>query len=239
MKRIPIKILSLLFLFFPSSIYAETIVLKSGKTMEGKITQKIDNRIKIDVGGMLMGYYLDEIETINGKRVEVYNPDVNAQEEKRDNKFASQEASDQGVAYLDRQRYDEAIAEFNKAIEIDPSFADAYYNRGIANSKKGNLDQAISDYTKAIQINPKDSDFYYNRGLAYHKKNDFDQAISDYTKTIQISPDAAAYYNRALDYSLKKEYDYAWDDVHKAEALGYKVNASFLEELKKASGRQD
>jgi tetratricopeptide (TPR) repeat protein len=238
MKRIPIKILSWLFLFLPSSIYAETIILKSGKTIEGKIIQKIDDRIKIDAGGMLMGYYLDEIETINGKRVGVYKSEVNIQEEKKD-KFASQEASDQGVAYLDRQRYDEAIAEFNKAIEIDPDFADAYYNRGIANSKKGNLNQAISDYTKAIQINPNDSDSYYNRGLVYHKKNDFNQAISDYTKAIQISPDATAYYNRALDYSLKKEYDYAWDDVRKAEALGYKVDTNFLEELKKASGRQN
>ena len=238
MKRMLIKILSLLFLFLPSAIYAETIVLKSGKTIEGKIIQKIDNRIKIDAGGILMAYSLDEIETINGKRAEVYDPNANVQEEKND-KLASQLASDQGVAYLDRQRYDEAIAEFNKALEIDPNFADAYYNRGLANAKKGSFNEAISDYTKAIQINPDDSDFYYNRGIAYYKKNDFDPAISDYTKAIQIRPDPTVYYNRALVYYLKKEYDYAWDDVHKAEALGYEVNANFLEELKKASKRQN
>jgi len=238
MKRRPMKIFSLLFLFLPSCIFAETVVFKSGKTIEGKIIQKTDEQIQVDAGGMLTGYPLDGIATINGKGVKAYKTSVDIQE--KQDKLVSRGASAQGAVYLDRQMYDEAIAEFNKAIEIDPDFADAYYNRGIANSKKGNLEKAISDYSKAIEINPRDSDAYFNRGLVYHKKNNLDKAISDYTKVIQISPNVTeTYYNRALDYFLKEEYDEAWDDVHKAEALGYKVNANFLEELKKASRRQN
>jgi tetratricopeptide (TPR) repeat protein len=234
-----ITILSLLFLSFPVCIFAETIVLKSGKTIEAKIIQKTDKEIALDFSGALMTYTLDEIESINGKRAQIYQPNINTQEEKKDIS-ASHAVLNKGLDYLDRKMYDDAIAEFNKAIEINPDYTDAYYNRGLSNAKKGNLDQAISDYSKAIEINPNDADTYFNRGLAYHKKNQFDQAISDYTKSIQINPHVGdTHYNRALDYYLKGIYDKAWDDVHKAQDLGYEVNSSFLERLKKDSGRKE
>jgi tetratricopeptide (TPR) repeat protein len=186
---------------------------------------------------MITSYRLDDIESIEGKRTEFYMPGVNNPEEKKGIN-AVREALNQGLYYLDKERYESAIAEFSKAIEIDPGLSDLYYNRGFAYSKAGKLDQAIADYSKAIQLNPEDSDSYYNRGLAYHSKKDFDRAIADYTESIRITPDiGATYYNRALDYSLKQDFDKAWEDVHKAESLGYTVSAYFLTELKKASRR--
>jgi rare lipoprotein A len=50
--------------------------------------------------------------------------------------------------------------------------------------------------------------------------------------------DAQAYYNRGLVYFGKKDFVKTWEYVHKAESLGYKVDPKFLEELKKASGRE-
>ncbi len=50
-KKISV-ILSLMFLFISSSIFAETIVLKSGKTVEGKILEKTDKYIRVDTEGM-------------------------------------------------------------------------------------------------------------------------------------------------------------------------------------------
>ena len=55
--------------------------------------------------------------------------------------------------FLDGQ-YDRAIVFFNKAIEKNPRFAEAYYNRGITYLEKKQFDKAISDFTKAIEINP-------------------------------------------------------------------------------------
>ena len=43
---------------------------------------------------------------------------------------------------------------YDRAIEINPDFAKAYYNRGVAYGKLGNHRQAISDYDRAIEINP-------------------------------------------------------------------------------------
>ncbi len=59
-------ILLLLTLCFPISTFAETILLKSGKTVEGKLIEKTNNYIKIDFQGVSLTYYFDEIDSIDG-----------------------------------------------------------------------------------------------------------------------------------------------------------------------------
>ena len=54
---------------------------------------------------------------------------------------------------------------FDKAIELDPKDANAYYNRGLAKSELKQYKEAIADYDKAIELNPKDAAAYYNRGV--------------------------------------------------------------------------
>jgi len=70
-----------------------------------------------------------------------------------------------GVDYADKGLYDESISGYNKAIEINPQYADAYNNRGVTFSLKGDYDRAIADYNKALEINPQYADAYHNRGL--------------------------------------------------------------------------
>jgi len=48
--------------------------------------------------------------------------------------------------------YEEAIVELSKAIELDPEYADAYYNRGLAYNRSGEVAKAISDYEKCIEL---------------------------------------------------------------------------------------
>ena len=79
-------------------------------------------------------------------------------------------------------QYDQAIADYNEDIEINPRDAVAYYNRGIAYGLHGQYDQAIADYTKAIEINPRDADAYYNRGNAYEANRNMKMACSDWRK---------------------------------------------------------
>lgn len=109
--------------------------------------------------------------------------------------------------------YDKAIEDYTKAIELNPNFADAYYNRGLAwvAIKEKEYDKAIKDYTKAIELKPDYADAYYNeRGLAWKAKGKYKEAINDYTDAIKIKPDFAnAYYNMGL---ARKEYN---DDPEK------------------------
>lgn len=144
-----------------------------------------------------------------------------------------------GKAYHAKGNYDDAISDYTKFIALKPNFARAYHDRGDVYMKEGNYDQAISDYTKAIELNPNFAWSYKNRGEAYHVKGNYDQAISDYTKFIELKPNLSwAYHNRAKTYYSKHDYSKAWDDLHKVVELGAKVDSDFLDELKKASGRE-
>lgn len=62
------KLILLLILYsgFNLHVFAETIVLKSGKKVEGKITEKADRYIKIDFDGVPLTYYIDEVNAIDG-----------------------------------------------------------------------------------------------------------------------------------------------------------------------------
>ena len=68
--RLGVLILVVLFIL-PPFASAETVVLKSGKTVEGKLIEKTDKYIKMDFQGVPLTYFLDEIESIDGKNVYV------------------------------------------------------------------------------------------------------------------------------------------------------------------------
>ncbi len=139
-----------------------------------------------------------------------------------------------GNTYYEQGKYDQAIADYTEAIDINPHFAKAYDNRGAAYAQKGNLSGAISDFTMAIANNPNDAEAYNNRGRAYAKLGNYVQAVSDYSKAIKINPNyGKAYNNRARVFYDIKKYTRAWADVQKAEELGITVNPDFIEELKK------
>lgn len=67
MKKI---VLFFIFIFIASPLFAETIMLKSGKSIEGKILERTDKSIKIDFYGVVLNYFLDEIDNIDGKKLE-------------------------------------------------------------------------------------------------------------------------------------------------------------------------
>lgn len=116
-----------------------------------------------------------------------------------------------GKDYYDQEKFDLAVTNYTKAIEIDPQDADAYYGRGLAYYDQEKFDLAIIDFTKAIEINSQDADAFSARGLAYYEQEKFDLAIADYTKAIEIDPqDADAYFGRGLGYA-QKNYDEAID----------------------------
>ena len=62
--------------------------------------------------------------------------------------------------------YDVIIKDYERAINLDPQFIYAYYNRAEVLSIQKDYRGAISDYTKAINIEPQFAEAYFNRGLA-------------------------------------------------------------------------
>jgi tetratricopeptide (TPR) repeat protein len=56
-----------------------------------------------------------------------------------------------------------AIADFSKALDLDPRLAKAHYNRAAVYRTKSEIDPAIADYSKAIEIDPQYSNAYFSR----------------------------------------------------------------------------
>lgn len=143
-----------------------------------------------------------------------------------------------GLIHNKQGNLPQALWDYSKEIEVTPGQPEPFINRGNIYSQQGNFPQAMVDYNRAIEINPQSAQAFYDRGVAWIKQGNLTQAIVDYNKAIEINPKfPEALYNRAFIYSQLEEYDKAWGDVHQAEGLGASVDPNFINELKKASGR--
>ncbi len=116
--------------------------------------------------------------------------------------------------------YTDAVKAFSKAIELNPSDAEAYYNRGTAYGMLANTQQAIKDFNKAIELNPQFPVAYYNRGKAYSELGNMQQTIKDYNKAIELNlQDAWAFFGRGVTYAKLGNQQQAVKDYNKAIEL--------------------
>jgi serine/threonine protein kinase len=89
---------------------------------------------------------------------------------------------------------EKALNDYTEAIQIDPTDALAYNNRGINRSSLGDDIGAIADYDKAIKLKPNNALAYSNRGNIYLKKGDLAEAIKDYNRAIVLKPSYSFFY---------------------------------------------
>ena len=92
-----------------------------------------------------------------------------------------------GVVLFQKGDVDEAIVQYQKALEIHPGYADAHNNFGNALFQQGKVEDAMAEYQKALQINPNLAKAYYNRGAALFQQDKVDEAIVQYRKAVQIN----------------------------------------------------
>ncbi|MGB5217161.1 MAG: tetratricopeptide repeat protein, partial [Smithella sp.] len=123
-------------------------------------------------------------------------------------------------ALVKARKFDRAFYHYNKAIQINPLYAHAYYNRGIANYISGRKQLALADFEKTIRLMPKipkSASAYHNIGIIYAELGQYQRAIDYYHEAIELQPDyASAYNNRALVYFKIGEKNAGCQDVQKA-----------------------
>ena len=125
-----------------------------------------------------------------------------------------------GIDSYQKGHYDDAVEDYNKAIQLNSKDATVYNNRGNANFFLGNYDSAIADYDEAIKLNPEYADAYYNLGIAKARLGDYNAAVADYNEAIRLKPKyAATYSNRGVAKANLGNYNAAVADFSEAIKL--------------------
>ncbi|MDE2787811.1 MAG: tetratricopeptide repeat protein [Chloroflexota bacterium] len=135
-----------------------------------------------------------------------------------------------GKAKIDAGDYDGAIADYERAIEVDReiatarlnkrSIARAYAGRGDVRTNKGDYSGAVADFDEAIALSPGEAYLYNNRGIAKDAQGDYEGALADFDHSLLLNSNSPyVHNNRGNTKSKQDDYDGAIADYSCAIAL--------------------
>ena len=93
-----------------------------------------------------------------------------------------------GSAYRDLGDEEDALQCYNRAIEINPYQANAYFGRGVLLRKQGKTAEAIRDFSKAVELHPT-AEGYLRLGQALAEAHQREEALAAFDQALRISPD--------------------------------------------------
>ena len=124
------------------------------------------------------------------------------------------------VLLADKGRVDQAIAHYQKALEIKPDYAEAHCNLANTLAGCGQIDAAIVHYRKALEIKPDYSEAHNNLGAVLAGQGQTDEAMIHYRKSLDANPDnAQAHTNLGVILANRGQLDEAVDCYQKALAI--------------------
>ena len=92
----------------------------------------------------------------------------------------------QGFLKAERGDHQGAIADYDRALQLNPADLDVYYNRGVSRAALKDFQGAISDYNAVLRMDPHSGDALFNRGMAYAATSNRRAALKDLTNAINI-----------------------------------------------------
>ncbi len=111
------------------------------------------------------------------------------QEGEKERPFASEILThfNLGVQFYNQREFLKAIQAYQKVIELDPTYIEAYNNLGIIYQEIGNLDRAFEAFQKAIKTNPQYEKGYNNLGILLYLKGRNEEALEAFQKALAIN----------------------------------------------------
>ncbi len=109
-----------------------------------------------------------------------------------------------GVTLRHGGKLAEAIAAYQRAIELDPK--DAYLHNGLGNVYRdlGHYEDALAEYQRAIALDPKFDDPHNGLGSVYAELGRTDEAIAEYQRAIELDPTFACYYSNLAGIAIQQ-----------------------------------
>jgi Tfp pilus assembly protein PilF len=120
---------------------------------------------------------------------------------------AAKKALEDGRGLRDKRNYSDAIAKFDRAIALDPTLADGYYDRGTCYLKIGNFVPGILDFSCALELNPRFADQFYNKVYQVSYVTDLNRVIIELNKIVADHPNLShVIFLRGFFYVAKTEF---------------------------------
>jgi len=143
----------------------------------------------------------------------------------------------EGLGYMDDEKYDQAIVSFNKAVKEDKKFAFAWDNLGISYRKRGNYKEAIKCYETSLEIDPDGGMPRQNLPIAYEYLKDYKKASEAYENLIKYNPkDPEGYYGAGRTFFLEENFEKGVDYMFRAYVLYTEAKSPFVNDAQKYLG---
>jgi protein O-mannosyl-transferase len=99
------------------------------------------------------------------------------------------------ISLLQKGKTEEAIAHYNKALELDPNYGEGHYNLANALLRVGRTEEAIAHYEKALEIYPKNISARYNLASVLVQGGRVEDGIAHFRKALELNPRNAGAHN--------------------------------------------
>ena len=128
--------------------------------------------------------------------------------------------SNLGVAYSDLKRFDQEIACYRRALEIEPELTETHNNLGNAYASLRRWDDAIASYRQAIEFDPGYADAHFNLGVAYSETGQWPGAVESFRHAVLYDANRAdAHFNLGVAYSNTRQWAEAVECYRRAILL--------------------
>lgn len=127
-----------------------------------------------------------------------------------------------GSAYYQQGKYGIALDEFNYAVQIDPTYGQAYNGLGLVHAALGEDAKADSNFKQAVQVEPRSSESHNNYGSFLCERKRYDESIPHFLEAVKnplYSTPNLAYANAGICSARKKDIKNAEIYLNKALAI--------------------
>ena len=125
-----------------------------------------------------------------------------------------------GVHFYNQREFSKAIQAYQKVIELDPTYVEAYNNLGIIYQMIGDVDRAFGAYQKSTEMNPRYEKGYNNLGILLFLKGRYEEAVEVFQKALAInSNNIESHINLGILFKKKGEWEKATESYQRALAI--------------------
>ena len=91
----------------------------------------------------------------------------------------------------EKGRFEDAVPEWRRALEMSPGDARVHMNLGLALAASGKAEEGIAEYRKALEIDPENPEIHLNLGVAWAGAGNLDEAVKAYGQALRLDPEYA------------------------------------------------